>query len=87
MVSVPNVKVVVHRPLFWAGIALLLVPTVWFAIDTYATWGMASESPSHAKTAFVIFALAMSYAPGLICLFVATFSKRIARNETPRSSS
>jgi hypothetical protein len=87
--SAPDVKAIAQRPLFWVSIVLLLVPTVWLAIDIYAMRDLAPVSSNphdNGKTAFTILSFATSYAPGLVCLLVAIFAKRKAQSTTPRSS-
>ena len=76
-------KGIAQRPLFWASIVLLLVPTVWLAIDSYAMWGLEPVSPNprdNGRVVLIIFSFATSYAPGLVCLLVAIFAERKARN-------
>jgi hypothetical protein len=60
-------KDIVHRPLFWIGVALILVPTAWLAIDMYSLPRFAPStslnSPGHSDRTYVVFTLVMSYTP------------------------
>lgn len=88
MKSARDVKGIGHRPLFWISIVLLLVPTIWLAIDLYAMWGLEPASPSlldNGRMAFIVFSFATSYAPGLMCLFLAIFVRRKAQSKIASS--
>jgi hypothetical protein len=71
-----EMKGILLRPLFWASIILLLIPTAWFAIDMYSLPPEArSTLLDHGRTAFAARSIVISYFPGLACFIAAILSK------------
>jgi hypothetical protein len=80
------VKGILHRPIFWISVVLLLLPTAWLAIDFYSMRGLEPfpYPDSNAKKAHFLFSLAVAYFPGLACLFLAILSRPKTSDEVPR---